>query len=169
MIKIQPTAQDWIDAHRLGIRWSANNWLFRAGGGGMIASAGVLIVANKSLPEYFEGFGVLMIVLPVSFWMFVPLLQQLHLPVWCKHLFKQTKAAGKLTEMVWDDTAITFSTESSHDQLHWQDFVGWRRNAKVLILYINDLQFHIIPMRAFVDEAARGAFVRLVSEKVPRK
>lgn len=169
MIKFQLTAQDWIDATRLYIRWTVNNWLVRAAGGGMLVVAGVLFELNDNVPEAFGIVSTLLISLPVAIWIVIPVVQLVSIPMIARHLFQQTRAAGDLTEADWNDVAITFSAENWHHKLNWQAFVGWRDNRKVHLLFINDQQFHIIPKRAFNDASTATEFGQLVKSKVPRK
>lgn len=169
MIQFQLTAQDWVDASRLHHRWTLNTWLVRGAGVGMLAAAGVLFLSNDNLPAIMELVGASFISLPVTFWVVLPALYLLSLPMRAKQLFRQTRAAGDLTAVSWDEDSITFAADAWHQKSRWQDFVNRREDRKLFLLYINALQYRIIPKRAFNDTSVASAFGDLVKSKVRRK
>ncbi|HEV2295238.1 MAG TPA: YcxB family protein [Tepidisphaeraceae bacterium] len=55
---------------------------------------------------------------------------------------------------------------STHDYA-WSAFTKFRESENVMLLYLSDLGFEIIPKRAFADAAQFGAFRALISQHVP--
>lgn len=168
MISFQPTERDWIDAFRLHLRWSANKWLICLGAALPLFVAGLLLVLNKSIPNVFGAFGVGLMSLTFTIWFLIPLANLVSAPMFAKRYFRQTASAADVTSVDWNDSAITFSAEDWHQTVRWQNFMAMRKDRKVYLFYVNDIQFFIVPRRAFTG-AAFEAFEQVVNRSVPRK
>jgi hypothetical protein len=88
------------------------------------------------------------------------------LPRKARRLYRQRKAFQRPFEVSWDEAGLTMVSSSGTVTTPWSDFLKLREGAGVVLLYLSDTQFHIIPARAFVDTAAADAFAALVRGKI---
>jgi len=170
MINVQLTAQDWVDANKLHMRWTTEAWLTRGLGVAILGAAGGLLFANDSLPELLQVVGgLLMIVFPLSYWLTTPLIGYVFMPWRARKLFAQTKAASAPFSVTWDEDIISFESAQWKQRSKWTEFLKWRENEALFLLYINIQSYRIIPKRSFNDISAAESFGRLVKEKVLEK
>jgi hypothetical protein len=119
------------------------------------------------LPELLQAVGgLLMIVLPLSYWLTVPLIGYLIVPGRARRLFAQTKAASAPFSVTWNADTISFESAEWKQRQKWTEFLKWRENDALFLLYINIQSYRIIPKRAFPDAAASQAFASIVREKL---
>ena len=169
MITVQLTAQDWVDANHLNLRWSRDAWLTRGLGVAILTVAGGLLFANDALPEPVQMIGSLVvIVFPLSYWILTPLIGYVIIPGRARKLFHQTKTASAPFSVTWDKDTISFESAEWKQRSNWTDFLKWRESEALFLLYINAQSFRIIPKRSFADAAAVGQFATLVRENVKK-
>jgi len=167
MIQVQLTAQDWVDANRLNMRWTRNDWLTRCLGVALLGAAGGLLFANDTLPELLQVLGgLLMVVFPLTYWVTTPLVGYLIVPGRARRLFEQTKSASALFTVTWDEDAISFESAEWKQRSKWTEFLKWRESEALFLLYINVQNFRIIPKRSFADAAQIEQFATVVRDKV---
>jgi hypothetical protein len=82
--------------------------------------------------------------------------------------FRQMAASRDSFEIVWDDDAMTITAANWMQKSGWRDFVRSRENEKLILLYISDYSFRIVPKRAFA-RSVLDDFLGLVRAKVGRK
>jgi len=90
------------------------------------------------------------------------------LPWRARKQFRQMAASRDRFEVVWDNDTVTITAANWMQKSGWRDFVRSRENEKLILLYISDYSFRIVPKRAFA-QAALDDFRSLVRATVGRK
>jgi hypothetical protein len=76
----------------------------------------------------------------------------------------QQQVHGPTTMQTTADGLLFLRSDSrSHDD--WSAFKKYVWSADVLLLYLGDLVFHIVPLRAFPDAAAADAFRAVLEQR----
>ena len=93
---------------------------------------------------------------PISFFLpliiflgIYPLYRYLLLPNRVKKIFSQQKDLSSPFEMEFTDTALVASNEFGNSNRPWGNFIKWKENDDLLILYHSDILYTIIPKRIF--------------------
>lgn len=55
------------------------------------------------------------------------------------------------TNLEISEDTFRFVSEYPEREWEWSDLVGWKENAEVLLFYISDTRFHIVPKRCLKD------------------
>lgn len=168
MVTIHLTEMDWVDANWLHQRWDRDAWLGRGLGIALLACTGFLLLDNDSLSPPLNALGGGLLSLPVVFWVLNPVLLRLMLPGRVRKLFLQTKAALAPFNMEWDERGVSFTSENWSQKNVWSDFLKWRENEKVFLLYINNQSFRIIPLRFFADPSQFENFATTARKNVQK-
>jgi hypothetical protein len=50
---------------------------------------------------------------------------------------------------MFDETGIVADNEFGHATVPWSDYVKWKENDHLFLLYVSDPVFHIVPKRYF--------------------
>lgn len=85
------------------------------------------------------------------------------LPRKVRRLHAQQATLRHVVTYAWDETDIQVSWSGGQSRRPWSDFVRFRENAQVLLLYHNDMLFEVVPVAWFADAAQRDEFRRLAS------
>jgi hypothetical protein len=166
MITIQLNEQDYLDAQRLHRRSSeVRFWVALAVA--VLAFASVLIGDLK--PPLPEGFfsshaGPLAIMLAVGILLVV--FRYVYIPSRHRRIFRQQKNLHVLYELSWSDTGFVATSERGSVRTAWTDVVKCRENEKLLLLYLSDVMFHILPKRSFPDDATSAQIREFVEHSL---
>lgn len=95
------------------------------------------------------------------------IIRYLVLPFRSKKLYAQQKGIHGDIEYTWDDHALTIKTPRAQGAIPWADYVKWRENDRLFLLYQNDILFNMILKRMFVDAAELQAFRDRFVSKIP--
>ena len=95
---------------------------------------------------------ILMIFLfPAIFAIVIPLYRFVLLPKLTKKIFNQQKELQAPFEMEFTDTNLVVSNEFGNAIRPWKNFIKWKENEELIILYHSDVMFTIIPKRLLTD------------------
>ena len=73
----------------------------------------------------------------------------LKLHVLAKRLYAQQVELRMPITFTWDDRQVTVTTERSTSSTPWTDYLRVLQDDELVLLYLNDLLFQIVPKRAF--------------------
>jgi hypothetical protein len=157
VITIQLNEQDYLAAQRLHRRSSELRFWVAIG---IIALASLLIGYLE--PPSPEGFfsshaGPLATMLPVGILLIA--FRYVYVPSRHRRIFRQQKNLHVPYELSWSDTGFVATSERGSVRTAWTDVIKCRENEKLLLLYLSDVMFHILPKRSFPDDAT-GAQIR---------
>ncbi|NYF20420.1 hypothetical protein HDC36_001881 [Xanthomonas sp. JAI131] len=85
------------------------------------------------------------------------------LPRKLRRLHAQQAALRHAITYAWDENGLEVTWSGGHARRPWADFIRYRENPQVLLLYHNDMLFDMVPTSWFVDAAQREAFRKLAS------
>ena len=95
---------------------------------------------------------ILMIFLfPAIFAIVIPLYRFVLLPKLTKKIFNQQKELQAPFEMEITEINLVASNEFGNSIRPWKNFIKWKENEELIILYHSDVMFTIIPKRLFTD------------------
>jgi hypothetical protein len=83
-----------------------------------------------------------------------------------KKEFRQQALFQQPMELQFTDSHFTAKAESFFYTLAWKDFLKWRKNPEVILLYQTNRLFNVVPTRAFASDGDLQAVIRLLKEKV---
>lgn len=78
-----------------------------------------------------------------------------------KRIAAQNRGLALEQRAQWDEEGIRFSSERGEARLRWSDFHRWQRAPTMILLYLDETQFHPLPLRALAADQA-DEIVRLV-------
>ncbi len=71
-----------------------------------------------------------------------------------KKIYKQQKTLHEAFTCSWSDDCLLVSGGSSSSKTPWHNYMRWRENDSVFLLYHSDALFQIIPKASFASEDA---------------
>ncbi|WP_420009240.1 YcxB family protein [Xanthomonas sacchari] len=83
-----------------------------------------------------------------------------------RRLYAQQAALRHRLTLRWDAAGLEITWADGRVQRPWGDYVRYRENPQVLMLYQNDILFDLVPTSWFADAAQRDAFRQLVAAQV---
>ncbi len=88
-----------------------------------------------------------------------------YLPWKTRRMYRQQKALQRESKIKFDEAGVTAENENGRTSTPWADFLKWKQNDELILLYFSDCMFHMIPKRFF---AGIGEFENL-REMLPSK
>ena len=173
MITVQLQEADYLAAIRLHRRaakkllWAAGSILC------YLVGAGLFLIYARADEMYWVY--VLFLLGSAAFMvLFTAWMHFIGIPRGARRRFAQQKALARECKISWNDEKLTLDGDDVHAGIPWTDFLKWREDEQLFLLYSSRLLFRMIPKRYFSDQAAVTDFARLLLEKigpqgVPRK
>ena len=90
-------------------------------------------------------------ILPVGLPLFWLLFRYVLLPYQTRKIFAQQKELQPPFEMEFTDDNLVLSYEFGNAIRPWKNFIKWKENEKLLLLYLSDIMFVMIPKRFLTD------------------
>jgi len=84
------------------------------------------------------------------------------LPWRSRRVFTQQKSLQRPVEFWWDDDALHGSNDRGSNSTPWSDYVKWRQSERIILLYLSDAMFQMVPKRCFDGPAQLAAFLERV-------
>lgn len=82
------------------------------------------------------------------------------LPRRARKQFAQQKNLQRPIEFSWDEQALHWASANGNGQMPWSDYVKRRQNERIVLLYLSDALFQMIPKRCFDEPAQLQDFLR---------
>jgi len=90
-------------------------------------------------------------------------------PAQVKKIFYQQKELSLPFHMKLDEKGLLFQNELSSSLRPWNLFTKWDEDEKIMLLYLNDMMFVMIPKRMLTDETSAFIQAQLKSNNIPSK
>ncbi|MDR0253077.1 MAG: YcxB family protein [Brucellaceae bacterium] len=74
--------------------------------------------------------------------------------VFTRKILKQQKSLFRASQIHWDETGTHFKSEIGESRLKWDEFIKLHQNKNMILLYISDYLFFILPKRLMTDDQA---------------
>ena len=72
-----------------------------------------------------------------------------YLPWKTRRTYRQQKSLQRESRMMFDEAGIVVDNELGHATVPWSDYVKWKENDHLFLLYVSDPVFHVLPKRYF--------------------
>jgi hypothetical protein len=163
MITVQLQEADYVAAVRLHRRatkmnlWNAGAILCYLVGGGLFL---IFSPADQAFWAYVIFLGGAFLA------MFTVWMHFIGIPRGVRRRFKQQKALQRPYTVDWNDEKLTVEGEDVHAGIRWSDFIRWREDEGLFLIYSNRILFRILPKRTFPDQTSIAELSRLLQAKV---
>jgi len=87
------------------------------------------------------------------------------LPRRVKRVYRQQRNLQRPYEVSWDDDHYSTRSEQGNARIPWNEFLKWRENKRLFLLYRSDVLFHMVPKAALSNEQVAD-FSRLIRDKI---
>jgi hypothetical protein len=149
-------ADDYAAAQALHTRWTARRTLFS-----LAAIVGGIVLVLLS-HHWTIVAGCALIGGAVSGAITFETLRRFLIPRRARRLFAQQKNLRRPTVFHWDDHGLSWTSVQSSGTTPWTDYLKWRENEHMFLLYHSDLMFQMLPKRAFRDAELLKSFATVV-------
>lgn len=92
--------------------------------------------------------------------------RSLYVPWKAKRVFRQQRSLQLPFELSWTDEGLFSRNEQGSYNTLWSDFVRWKENDRLFLLYVSDVMFHILPKRVFPNAEALSSFRELLRSRI---
>jgi hypothetical protein len=159
----QLTEADYLAARRLHFRWP---W-WR----GVVVGVAFLLaiiacgqmIRGANTPES-AGFvlacGVLGAIIGVV------ILRLAYVPWQSRKVFREQETLRRPFEVTWDAGTLTRRSATGETRTPWSDFIRWKEDGGLFLLYHSDGAFQVLPKRVLGDAAAVAIFRGLLEQHV---
>ena len=72
-----------------------------------------------------------------------------YVPWRARKTFRQQKSMQREIRWRFADTGVSIELEQSHGEVPWSDFLKWKENDHLFLLYVSDPLFYMLPKRLF--------------------
>ena len=91
-------------------------------------------------------------------------------PRYAKHIFGQQKDLQEPFELSWNDEQLVIESRTSRSWSNFADFIKWRSDGRLLLIYKSANLFHLIPLRFFDSDTQIETLIeRFEAMNVPGK
>lgn len=157
--RVQLEPDDYVVAQSLHTRWTARQLAAYA----IVLGVGVLLAALPSSNHWPFVIGCGLIGGAVSGGLVREVLRRFVLPRRTRKLFAQQKSLQRPVEFSWDEQALHWSSENGSGRSPWSDYLKRRQNERIVLLYLSDVMFQMIPKRSFEPPEQLQDFLRCVA------
>jgi hypothetical protein len=127
---------------------------------GMLTSAFVLL--NRPKPnlerELLATFLIIMSTLTIAMLM-IGLMRYLIYPFYARRNFQQQKALTEEMSLSWTDEVFIYTSGKSKSEMPFANLHGYRASSEIIILYLADAIYHMVPIEAFGGTEQLGSFM----------
>jgi hypothetical protein len=81
-----------------------------------------------------------------------------YIPWKAKRVFRQQKSLQREFSLSWNADGAHVKDANGDYSSAWSDFVRWKENDRLFLLYLSDVMFYMIPKRAFSSQSQLGEF-----------
>jgi len=74
-----------------------------------------------------------------------------YLPWKTRRIYRQQKALQRELTMKFDEVGVNAENENGRSRTSWEDFHKWKANDQLILLYLSDCLYHMVPKRFFTD------------------
>ena len=92
-----------------------------------------------------------------------------YIPWKTRRVFNQQKALHRELVFKFDDSGISVTNENGQSTTPWDDYLRWKQNDQLALLYMSDCLYHMVPKRFFSDPADADRLIELVTMRIGKE
>ena len=77
------------------------------------------------------------------------IIRYFYVPWKARRVFRQQKSFQREFALSWNTDGVHSKDANGEYSSGWSDFTRWRENERLFLLYLSDIQFYMVPKRAF--------------------
>ncbi|MBF0434374.1 MAG: YcxB family protein [Magnetococcales bacterium] len=86
-------------------------------------------------------------------------MRYLYIPVKSKRIFQQHKIIQLPFSLTWNGDELISESKQGLIRILWSDIVKWKDNDQIILIYVSDINFVVIPKRIFSDLTVLASFM----------
>ena len=90
----------------------------------------------------------------------------IYVPWKTKRVFRQQKSLQREFTISWDANGVRTKSENGEFSSSWSDFLRWKESEALFLIYLSDIQFLMIPKRAFGDKVEIEGFRGHLAQRI---
>lgn len=90
-------------------------------------------------------------------------------PYKTRKIFYQQKELSLPFQIKFDEMGVHFQNEMGGNNRPWSLFLKWDQNEKIMLLYLSDIMFLMLPKRLLTNEVIAFIQAQLQANRIPRK
>jgi hypothetical protein len=154
-VRVLLEAGDYVAAQRLHTRWTPRQIAAHAGA----LVAGVALASIASRVAWLLVPGCALVGGAAGSAIAREFSRRFVLPRRARRIFAQQKNLQCPFEFRWDDDALLGVNERGSNRTPWSDYVKWAQDDRIILLYLSDAMFQMVPKRCFGQPAQLEAFL----------
>lgn len=91
-----------------------------------------------------------------------------YLPWRTRRIYKQQKALHRELTFKFDDGGVSASNENGRSLTPWEDYLKWKQNEHLILLYFSDCMYHMVPRHFFADAQVFDSLRELLPGKISK-
>ena len=99
----------------------------------------------------------------------VSMIYSLYIPYRVRKIFAQQKELHLPLKMEFSEEGIRFENANSQGIRKWDVFLKWKENQNMMMLYLSDVMFMMLPRRMLTQEIIGFVHEQLKKNKIPEK
>jgi YcxB-like protein len=80
------------------------------------------------------------------------IVRYVYVPRKARKVFRQQKSFQREFSLSWNNDGVRSKDANGEYSTGWSDFIRWKENERLFLLYVSDIQFYMVPKRAFNGE-----------------
>jgi hypothetical protein len=82
----------------------------------------------------------------------------IYVPWKTRRVYRQQKSLQREFTLSWNADGVQSKNANGEYSVSWSDFIRWKENDRLYLLYLSDIMFSMVPKRAFDSEADMDDF-----------
>jgi hypothetical protein len=88
------------------------------------------------------------------------------MPARIRRIFRQQKNLQVESIVEFTETHMLAQSEHGTMNMKWSDFLKWRRNDKMILIYQSEVLMHMLPLRCLSDGTSHTDLIRFLDSKI---
>ncbi len=91
------------------------------------------------------------------------------LPWSARRMYRQQKALQREMHFRFDDSGASASSEIGNSDIPWGDYLKWKKNDHMILLYISDRMYQMLPRRMFANPGDFDRLGELLTDRIGKE
>lgn len=104
--------------------------------------------------------GLPMSLLPVVFLVLLAAMVGVYVQTTARQTYRRSRLIREPADVQWDEHRLSVHAASAQSTIAWEDYVKWKENERLFLVYMSGTLFQVIPKRIFGSPAEEQDFRR---------